>query len=276
MTGAKTLSSNSLDRGNIRSFGIQPFLPVLIESRSGDAWLTQTSDASEFDLVGLPTGFYRVRALDVFGRVSFARGCYVGPGQSAKLANRNWTKLDLDEPDAREIMGVVRWESGLPVAKAVVFVQHTNNFRRFLRRVETDESGFYSIPGVPGDEPYFIFALPPNEDNAIKNFRYFDVISAQREVWHDLILHPHRVKGKLALSNPKPSIELVRIGPDIERKVWTFQADWSGDLGISNIPHGRYRVQTIPRGGEPSYRSAPFDITDGQAEILLNWPEPLL
>ena len=145
-----------------------PFLPVLVESRSGIAWLSSTSAASEFGTVGLPAGSYRYRALDLFGKVTL-RGNYVGQGTSGEQAVYLGTKLELDEPDSRQVMGFVRWESGMPVRKAEVYMQHAGNFRRFLRRVETDESGFFHFAGMPGGEPYFVFALPPGERTHLRN-----------------------------------------------------------------------------------------------------------
>ena len=62
-------------------------------------------------------------------------------------------------------------------------MQNSYNFRKFVRRVETDEHGYFRFSDVPGDEPYFVFALPPGEDNAMRNFEYFGVGAGQRELW---------------------------------------------------------------------------------------------
>jgi len=171
-------------------------LPVLVESRTGGAWLAWTSDASEYEMAGLPAGAFRARALDLFGRVTFASGATVRDGSTAEPA-RLWAKVDLDEPDSREVMGFVRWESGVPAAKAAVFMQNSYNFRKFVRRVESDEHGYFRFPDVPGGEPYFVFALPPGENNAMRRFAYFRVGTGQREVWQALQLHPHRVTGDM-------------------------------------------------------------------------------
>ena len=79
--------------------------------------LTWTSEASEFEVGGLPAGTYRARALDLFGRVTFASGAHVDSAQTSIEATRLWAKVDLDEPDSREVMGFVRWESGAPAAE---------------------------------------------------------------------------------------------------------------------------------------------------------------
>lgn len=193
------LKSNKSATGIARGFAPHPFLPVLIESHTAAPRLAWTSEASEFEVDGLPAGDYRVRALDLFGRVTFAAGVAVrpdrtvGPGEHVRL----WSKVDLEEPESRQVMGFVRWENGLPVAKAVVFMQNTYNFRKYVRRVETDEQGFFRFVDVPGNEPYFVFALPPGDVNANRSSEHFGVGIFQREVWRDLTLHAHRVTGSI-------------------------------------------------------------------------------
>jgi len=262
------------DPGTARGFALHPFLPVLVESRSGGAWLGWTTDASEFELDGLPAGPYRARALDLFGRVTYASGFYVRAGSTATLATRLWAKVDLDEPDSREVMGFVRWENGLPAEKAIVIMQNSYNFRKLLKRVETDEHGFFRIADVPSGEPYFVFALPPAQNEAMRNFEHFGVPSRLREVWRELTLHPHQLTGVVADSDPKPSLQLVRINPDGERAIWSFHTDSSGRFTIANVPHGRYRVQRSPDGGGEPNRSLPFEVGDWQSAITVRWTSP--
>ena len=109
---------------------------------------------------GLPVGDYRVRGRPV-RRVTFASGTSIGPSAAAAQASRLWAKVDLDEPNSREVVGFVHWESGLPAEKAPVIMQNSQSFRKFVKRVESDEHGFYRFTDVPGGEPYFVFALPP-------------------------------------------------------------------------------------------------------------------
>jgi hypothetical protein len=247
---------------------------VLVESRAGGSWLGWTSEASEFEVGGLPAGSYRVRALDLFGRVTFASGVSVRPGWTPKQETRLWAKIDLDEPDSREVMGFVRWESGRPVEKAAVFMQNSYNFRKYVRRVETDEHGYFRFGDVPGDEPYFLFALPPGEGNAMRHFQYFGIGAAQREVWRALELHPHRVTGDLPGADPKSTLQLVRLEGKAESIVWSFQADPSGRFTVANVPHGRYRVQMSQDGGGKAMRSLPFEVGDGQSETMVRWASP--
>lgn len=165
------LKSNRSATGVVRGFAPHPFLPVLVESHTAGPRLAWTSDASEFEVDGLPAGSYRVRALDLFGRVTFAAGVAVRPDRTAGPDEhvRLWSKVDLDEPDSRQVLGFVKWESGLPVARAAVFMQCSYNFRKYVRRVETDEQGFFRFFDVPGNEPYFVFALPPGDGSAMRD-----------------------------------------------------------------------------------------------------------
>ena len=161
--------------GTVRGFSPNAYLPVLIRSPWSPGVLTWASEASEFEVAGLPAGMYRARALDLFGRVTFATGARVGAGQSSTEATRLWAKLDLDEPNNCEVMGFARWESGAPAAKAVVFMQNTFDFRRFVRRTETNEDGFFRFENVPRNEPYFLFTVPPGQTFAMRNLGYFAV-----------------------------------------------------------------------------------------------------
>ncbi|HZW35217.1 MAG TPA: carboxypeptidase-like regulatory domain-containing protein, partial [Isosphaeraceae bacterium] len=186
------IGSSRSATGIIRGFAPHAFLPVLVESHTAPPRLAWTSEASEFEVDGLPAGSYRVRALDLFGRVTFAAGVAVRPDRTAGPDEhvRLWSKIDLDEPDSRQVMGFLKWESGMPVAKAPVFMQCSYNFRKYVRHVEADDQGFFQFLDVPGNEPYFVFALPPGDENAMRSFEYFGVGHFQREVWRELSLHP--------------------------------------------------------------------------------------
>jgi hypothetical protein len=172
-------------------------------------------------------------------------------------------------------MGFVRWENGLPAEKAVVFMQNTYSFRKFVRRVETDENGYFRIVGVPGDEPYFIFALPPAEADAMRGFEYFGVASPQREVWRALTLHPHRVTGNSPDRVPTKSLlQLVLIDRNGERVLWSFHGGEGGRFTVANVPHGRYHVKVTSGEGGELVRSLPIQVGDGQSETTVRWSSP--
>ncbi len=255
--------------GTARGFSPTPFLPVLVRSPWSAGVLAWASEASEFEVGGLPGGTYRARALDLFGRVTFASGAYVGPGQRTTTATRLWAKLDLDETDSREVMGFVRWESGAPVEKAAVFMQNTYNFRKYVRRAETDEQGFFRFVGAAGNEPYFVFAVPPGQTGAMRNLDYFEVAAFQREVWRDQVLHPHRITGSLAEGiSPECELQLMRMEPERDVIMWSLRADSSGQFAIENVPHGRYRVQAVAKN---TVRSLPLDVVDGRSDVSVRW-----
>ena len=265
-------SKRGVGVGSARGFGPQPFLPVLIESRMGFIRIGWTSEASEFEFLDLPAGPYRVRALDLFGKPTFSRGVYVAAGTPAKLSNGSWTKPDIDGADTREIMGFVRWEGGMPAAKAQVFVQHSGDFRLYLKRVEADENGYFRVPEVPVDQPYFAFAVPAGEKASVREFVYFDVPSSRREVWRDLTLNGHRVIGQIAGINPEIPLQLVRTNQGIDRLSLEFSADALGRFSIANVPHGRYSVQSKPGEGFAKLRSLPFEVVEGRLEVTVRWP----
>jgi len=258
--------------GTVRGFAPHPFLPVLVKSPRGVDLLTWANEASEFEIGGLPAGPYRARALDLFGRVTFASGAYAGPERETSEATRLWAKLDLAEPDSREVMGFVRWESGVPAEKAVVFMQNTYNFRKFVRRVETDAHGYFRFSNVPGNEPYFVFALPPGQTSPLRNFDNFAVAAIQREVWRDQVVHPHRVTGSLPEGmSPESLLQLVRMDSKRDVIVWSFRADPSGRFTVENVPHGHYRVHVV---SGKTIRSSPLDVVDGRSEVGVRWTQP--
>ncbi len=270
-------SEPALKTETARGFSPHPFLPVLLESRAGASRLAWSSDASEFEVTGLAAGAYRARALDVFGKVTFASGIFVRPRPERSTAEtRLWSKMEIDEPESRQVMGFVRWENGEPAPKAVVVMQNSYNFRKYLRRVEADEYGFFRFGDVPGNEPYFVFALPPSDQSALKNFQYFAVVPEQRECWRDVTIYSHRIRCELPPGRLKGLVELVRIDPAGEVIVLSAETYRSDRSVISNIPEGIYRVQlssTGERGERRSLRSMPLKITGGVSEASPRWSE---
>ena len=205
--------------------------------------------------------------------MTFAAGVAVHPGWTAAHDVRLWSKVDLDEPDSRQVMGFVKWESGLPAEKATVFMQNAYNFRKYVRRVETDEQGYFRFFDVPGNESYLVFAVPPRDDSAMRENEYFGVGFFQREVWRELTLHQHRVTGLYEAASPELALQLVRIDEREERVIWSFRADRSGRFTVANVPHGRYRVQPSPGDRGKAARSLPLEVTDGRSEVVVRWPK---
>ncbi len=263
-------------RGNseLRGYASGPFLPVLIESRDGGAWLDWTSDASEFDLVGIPGGVYRVRSLSSFGRVSYARGLVVPPSGIADLDSRFDSRIEVDEPLSREVMGIVRWENGLPAEGAEVFLQDAANFRRFLQRAVADRSGYFRIPNVPGGARYVAFAMPPKVGHAIKHYVYLHIDQAQRETWLDFSLSPHHIVGQFASGESKRQIQLIREDPGGQKRlVWSVASTKEGQFEFANVLHGRYVVHAVGEGSLGSRASVPF-VVEADEKVVVRWAEP--
>ena len=295
----RSLAGN-LEHGTIRGFSPNPFLPVLIRSPWSGGVLTWTSEASEFEVRGLPAASYRIRAFRPLWAHNVRFGAHIGASGISSDASKLWSKLDLTEPDSREVMGFVRWESGVSAQGAEIYMQHAASFRRYLRRAEADENGFYRFTGVPGGEPYFIFALPRGEATAVRNFEYFGVPSGLREVSRESTLHPHRVTGAipqlpatagervlpttrrasrvLAVAQSRfPEVrdgvlQLVRVDGRAEHVAWSFGAESFGKFNVSNVPHGRYRVDLLDAGGQKTLSSLPLEVGDGRTEIVVEWP----
>jgi hypothetical protein len=111
-------------------------------------------------------------------------------------------------------------------------------------------------------------------------------------LWRALELHPHRVTGDLpgaatltlrpgvrtapdqssSSDSADPALQLVRLVDKTERVLSTFRAETSGKFVVSNVPHGRYRVQVSQQDGGAVIRSLPFDVGDGRSETVVRWP----
>src|SRR5262249_35453248 len=229
-----------------------------------------TSEASEFELGGIPAGVYRVRAMNSFGRVSFARGLVVPPSDVGELKAQFGGPIELEKRFSREVMGVVRWENGHAGEESVVILQDATNFRRLLKRVVADKNGFFSIPDVPAGR-YVAFALPPKEEQAMKQFVYPVVAKEPRETWLDFTLSPHRVVGRVPAVGSSESVDLILLGPKGEEAiVWTVVPTEEGKFEIANVPHGRYLVRA--RGGAAGHSSHPF-VVESDLVVTVRWPK---
>jgi Carboxypeptidase regulatory-like domain len=244
--------------GRLRGYGAGPFLPVLIESREGGAWLEWTTAAAEFELSRIPAGLYRVRAMHSLGKLSFARGLIVSPSELAELKSLVNQCIELDEPLSREVIGTVRWEDGRAAAGAVVYLQDASDFRRFLQKSEVNENGFFTFSDVPPNAGYVIFAQPAQDEHAMKNFNQQFINSYNREIWVDMVLSPHRIIGQLPDSGAKQRVDLLREEPGNEpRVVWSVESGPAGRFEISNVPHGRYLARSKGEGNEAPVVSLP-------------------
>ena len=263
-----TLEENRVLRG----FGPNAYVPMLIESQSGDAWLEYTSEASEFELKNISNGTYRVRALDSFGRLTFARGAVVNNSPDTELAVRPIAHVLVDEPRSREVMGTVRWEDGSPAVGANVFLQDAASFRRFLQKVDVNRNGFFYVPEVPASR-YVAFAMPPDDEQAMKNFVSFDVNELPREKWADLIVSNRRIVGKLPDTRFWQRIELLREGQEDQKTVvWTISPIKNRDFEISNVLAGKYSIRAIGESDASNVISLPFDIAQ-ESSTNVRWPE---
>jgi hypothetical protein len=265
------------ETSGLHGYGPSAFLPILIESRDGRAWLEWTSEASEFELLGVPAGIYRVRSMSSFGRVSFARGMVVPPSGVADLNSRLGDSIHLDEPLSREVMGIVHWEDGSAGAGAVVYLQDATDFRRFVRRAVANENGFFWIPNVPAAS-YIAFALPPQEEHAMKSFIFPVVNKNPGEIWLDFSLSHYRLIGRVPGVGSSKRVELVRRDAEGQESiVWTVTATEEGHFEIRNVPHGHYVVRATGNGSgaketATSIVSLPF-VIEHDREVAVRWPQ---
>ena len=199
---------------------------------------------------GLPPGNYRV-GHDLFGQMTFAAGIAVRldrpmtPDQHVRL----WSKVDLDELDARQVMGFVKWERGLPAAKAVVFMQNAYDFRKYVRRVEADDRGFFRLTTYRAMSRTLYSRFSAGEGPVMREFVYFGVPTPRRE----LTLHPHVIRGKPREVSPEAVFQLVRPGSAADTIVWTFPAEASGTFSVQRAawPLLRSGIAGSWRSGRP-------------------------
>ena len=129
------------------------------------------------------------------------------------------------------------------------------------RRTNTVISGY----AVPGNEPYFVFAVPPGQKAAMRNMDYFGVaaFSARYRRRPDSAPAPHHRNAQRGIPLAA-SLQLVRIDAKAEATVWTFRADSSGRFESKTCRTGdiacRSRRSTA---GLPEFARV-FEVGDGR------------
>lgn len=258
-------------RARLYGFASGPLLPVLLTRAEGGGYLTLSSGASEFDVTGIRSGTYRLRAYHRRGYLSYSRGAIVRAGSSTMLKTGLRERIDFEDDKDFEIQGVVTWPGGEPAVKAKVVVQDIQNFRRFLKKATTDENGFFRVPNVYPDRTYVMFALPADATNAVRNFSSKTVVAGNRESWVELSLHNNTLSGTSPQGGEKEPLELVQKYPDgKERSLWKFSTKQGGRFSLSNIRQGNYVIRSR---GSINFRSRVVNVEDDQPPAKVVWED---
>ena len=112
---------------------------------------------------------------------------------------------------------------------------------------------------------------PPGDTTAIRQFAYFTTPGSLREITRDATLHPHRIAGALGDLDPETTLRLSAIEAGGERIVWSTRADASGRFLVTNVAHGRYRVDALAADQKVVARSEILEIGDGRLEAGVEW-----
>lgn len=264
--------------GDLSGFAGGAFLPVLLTPQDGGpSQLTFSSEASQYEVMNIPAGMYRVRGYQRRGSFTFARTAVVRPGMKTRLESGLTEEIDFEEENEYEIQGMVTAANGQPIQNAAVVVQDVQNFRSFLEQAKTDEMGFFSVAKVRPGRRYFAFATPPNAQNAVRNFSYFMVSGDLREVFVDLKLYENRVVGRLPSLIQADHLELVEEDSSDGGGsfLWKFTPDERGAFLVENVPPGSYFVRTE----NPTVPMRSFNFTCGETGSVevqwdVNLPQP--
>ncbi|MEW6744614.1 MAG: carboxypeptidase-like regulatory domain-containing protein [Planctomycetota bacterium] len=217
----------------------RPYLPLYVTGEKS-TFVCFADAAAEVrpPLERLAPGPYELRLALPGGGRSRARGLFSGVTSAEPVI------FDArDRPLVRgvsDIYGFVTGPGGLAVHRAQVTGQSLDPERWYLKRVETDEQGFYRLDGTPQGASFALFARGFNDEHAIKNF-HFITASEEQGTRLDLVLH----QGAVSVTGAEEDEEIrlfTEPSPGEEELLWTCAADEHGCARMNNVPHGAYRV----------------------------------
>ncbi|MBL8695230.1 MAG: carboxypeptidase regulatory-like domain-containing protein [Planctomycetes bacterium] len=228
--------------GSIHGFVERGFLPASIRALHGRTQRESlSSEAAEFQFDGVPAGIYEIRGRGEMDAPRFSRLVFVAPGRTSEVHLSSADEIQLRNRRSRILHGWVRSEAGLPVAKAAVWAQDTRSFRYFVERQETDSSGYFRFASLEPGASYTIFAQPPDESDALKDFK---VVTSRPEAREELV---ELQIFRLAIQANAPAGAMVRLerkrgGSEEYETVAEVPAKDDGAVRFRNVAYGTYRI----------------------------------
>ena len=148
------------------------------------------------------------------------------------------------------ITGYVKDQWGNPLVDASVFASHDVNFRYFGgnegSEARTDDSGFYSLSGIPTEKEITLYVSSPNDGN-FANYQSKFVLTKDRKdlVDFDVVLKEGAaITGRLEVSD---SIEVGSLNVQVMSHatgefLGSAQVDQDGTFNISNLASGEVDI----------------------------------
>ena len=230
--------------GSARGFAPHPFLPVLVESRAGGAWMAWTSEASELEVAG-PS---RPGSTACGPSTSWATSRSPAASRSGRGRPRSSKHRSPTSSTRRRRRAGKSWGSSAGRAAPRPRRPRSSCNTRGIsagssagpRR--TIRGCLFHFPDVPGNEPYFLFATPAGLDDSVREFETFRVSSGASEVWRELTVHPHRLAGEHPSLASLP-LQLIRVEAAGERLLWSLMMMM---MNAGPMGRGGSRFRTSP------------------------------
>lgn len=228
--------------GAIHGFVERGFLPASIRALHGRTQReVLSSEAAEFQFDGVSAGIYEVRGRGEMDSPRFSRLVFVAPGHTSEVHLSSLDEIQPRDRRSRILHGWVRSEAGLPVAKAAVWAQDTRSFRYFVERQETDSSGYFRFASLEPGASYSVFAQPPDESDALKEFKVVTSRPDAREELVELQIFRLAIQAKAPASG-MVRLERKRADSDEYEVVAELRAKDDGAVRFRNVAFGTYRV----------------------------------
>ena len=152
-------------------------------------------------------------------------------------------------------------------------MQDARDFRRFLRRVTTNEYGFYRFESVPGNTIYFIFATPDEAESPIRNFEYFKIEKDEREIIKNLEVFRSSIVTDMPESEYS-ELQLRRLNNSSDKQgriVWWQKTENLKTIEINNLPTADYVFHGVVNSGEPIPISEVFSTEREKMTKEIQW-----
>jgi hypothetical protein len=247
-----------VEKGQITGVTVSPYAPVWIENLdTKKTSIAYASQASEFFSKPVFPGKYVIRTLGFGGKPSHSKGVSVYPGESTEVL---FNRLEVwsEDDEKGHILGYVDLPRSEVPKEYAVIIQDQLSFRKYLKRVELDEQGFFSFRDVPLDRHYFSFCQ--KSDQEIKQNRktnHFAFLNS-KEMWIDMEFSNNQLDltGQLRDGETVVGTHLSEEGATVE----IFEQDsLEKDFQITNLPVGKITLSLRSGDSDISQLELDFD-----------------
>ncbi len=235
----------------------RPFQDVHLITNQGWRLSTVSGYSGEAWFEGLPPGGHELHAAlgDNDAHAYLPHGVFVEPGALPRTVRFSLLDEFAAGSSAASIYGFVTTADGKP-ADAAVYGQSLPPAAFMVRRAQTDESGFYRLEGLTPASAYVLFAVPADDQNAVKNFETLALTGAGVRERHDLFLYAGSIEGEWRWGEAGQvtlRVERATGESQVWQVVWTLTVPRGQSWTVRNLRPGSYRVTGENHGDARKY-----------------------